>query len=302
MLSFKSKYCLLAFVLFSGATLRAEIPMLEKPSVVVVPAFSFVIPGLGSFLEKDYSKGFKLLGYGATGLGILLSSLEKIDDFQESDSTHFHHYRDLQRERNIGQSMLGHSMMLSLYDSFLSRATKAQSNSEYLFLPQDQNIDSILKAPFKFDYLFRWTTLLPLSLAIMVGASEFNDSPRPEEFELRPIDGIASSYASYVAGTGEEAFFRGWIYPVLYQNTRSHFISNLIQGTGFGFAHGHQPYFQLAFGFYSGWLTERNNFDLGEAIFIHAWWDFWVIAAEYARSRSMTRDYDFQLPPLQISF
>jgi len=239
---------------------------------------------------------------GRSGLGILLSSQEKIDEFVKSDSTHFHHYRDLQRERQIGQAMLGHSMMLSLYDSFSTRSAMAKTNGEYLFLPENQNVDSILKAPLKFEYLKRWTTFIPFSIAMLVGYNQFNDSPRPEKFELRPIDGVASSYTSYVAGTGEEAFFRGWMYPVIYQNTGSHLASNLIQGTVFGFAHGPKPYFQLAFGFYSGWLTERNGFDLGEAIFVHAWWDFFVIGAEYARSRSMTRDYNFQLPPLQISF
>ena len=127
--------------------------VLEKPSVIFVPAFSFLIPGLGSFLEEDYSTGFKLLGYGVTGLGLSISSQEKIDDFAKSDSTHFHHYRDLQRERQIGQAMLGHSMMLSLYDSFSSRATKSKATGEYSFLPANQNVDSILKAPFKFEYM-----------------------------------------------------------------------------------------------------------------------------------------------------
>lgn len=289
-------------VLLLGKTASADEQELVKPSVVVVPALSYLIPGLGSFLDEDYSKGFKFLSYGATGLGLFLSSQKKIDDFIQSDSTHFHQFRDLQRERQIGQAMFGHSMMLSLYDSFSSRAIKSKANNEYLFLPENQNMESILKAPFKMDYLSRWTTLIPFSLAILVGCNEFNENPKPERFELRPIDGVASSYTSYMAGTGEEAFFRGWAYPVLYQNTGSHFTSNLIQGTAFGFAHGPNPYFQLAFGFYSGWLTQRNNFDLGESIFIHAWWDFWVITAEYARSRSMTKDYNFQLPPFQLSF
>jgi hypothetical protein len=257
---------------------------------------------LGSFLENDFETGSKFFVYAATGLGVYLSSQDKIDAFLESDSLNFHYYRDLQRERQIGQSMLGHSMALSTYDSFLSRAKKLQNSGEYSFLPPDQNLNSILMAPFKFEYLKRWTTYTYLILALFVGANEFNRDPRPGTFELRPIDGIASSYTSYVTGTGEEAFFRGWVYPVLYQNTNSHFISNTVQGTAFGYAHGPEPYFQLAFGYYTGWLNQRNNFDIGEAVFIHAWWNFWVMAAEYARSRGQTRDYHIQLPPFQMSF
>lgn len=271
-------------------------------TLIVVPAFSFFIPGLGSFLEKDYTTGAKFLGYEITGLGIYLSAQNRIDDFNASDSLRFHHYRDLQKERQIGQSIVMHSMMLSLYDSFLTRVGDHQEAGQYSFLPKEQNVNSVLAAPFKFEYLKRWTTYIPFSLAILVGSNEFNRSPRPERFELRRIDGISSTYASYVAGTGEEAFFRGWMYPVLYENTNSILISNAIQGVAFGYSHGSEPYFQLAFGFYSGWLSARNNFDLGESIFIHAWWDFFVIGADYARSRSFTKDYDVQLPPFQFSF
>ncbi len=275
---------------------------IEEPSTLVVPALSYFFPGLGSFLEKDYTRGLTFLSYGVTGYSVSLLSQQRIDDFEKSNSTHYHHYRDLQRERQIGASMLGHSMMLSLYDSFSSRAVKSKADGKYLFLPESQSTESVLKAPFEFSFLRRWTTFVPFTLAILVGYNEFSEDPRPENFDLRPIDGAASSYFSYVAGTGEEAFFRGWMYPVLYQKTGSHIASNLIQGTAFGFAHGSTPYFQLAFGFYAGWLTERNNFDLGESIFIHAWWDFWVMTAALARSRSKTEDFNFQLPPFQFSF
>lgn len=36
---------------------------IEKRSLLLVPAFSFFIPGLGSFLERDYATGAKFLGY-----------------------------------------------------------------------------------------------------------------------------------------------------------------------------------------------------------------------------------------------
>ncbi len=299
-MKFRFSY-LLFFILINGIAVADEQPAGE-PSTILMPAFSYFIPGLGSFFEKDYSRGFKFLGFGVAGFGINQAAQERINDFWNSGSTHYNHYRDLQAERIIGGAIYAESQMLSLYDSFSFRAFKSRTNGKYLFLPENQNVESILKAPFKFAYLRRWTTFVPFTLAILAGYIEFNDDPRPEKFTLRPVDIAASSCSSYVAGTGEEAFFRGWMYPVLYENTRSHFASNAIQGTVFGFAHGPTPYFQLAFGFYSGWLNKKNNFDLGEAIFIHAWWDFWVMAAAVARNRSTTEDLSFQLPPFQFSF
>jgi hypothetical protein len=148
----------------------------------------------------------------------------------------------------------------------------------------------------------RWTTYVPFAMAIFWGSSNYRRSPAPERFQLRAVDGLASSYSSYQAGTGEEALFRGWMYPVLYENTQSHLVANATQGVIFGVAHGPTAYFQTAAGFYFGWLTVRNNYDLGESVFDHAWWDFWIIGAEVARSRGLTNDYNIQLPPFQFSF
>lgn len=275
---------------------------LEKPSIILVPAVSFFIPGFGSAIAGDYLNATKYFGYALTGLAIVQYTQIQIDDFNNNYSGRFHNLRDLQAMYNIGYRMVKHSMLLSNYDAFLNRVKAYQADGQYLFLPKEQNINSILQAPFKFEYLKRWTTIIPFALAMGVGVSEFNRNPRPSRFELRPIDGATSSYISYVAGTGEEAFFRGWVYPVLYQNTNSLLISNAVQGLGFGYAHGPEPYIQLLFGFYSGWLTSNNGFDLGESIFIHSWWDFWVITAEYVRSRSFTRNYNIQIPAINFTF
>lgn len=273
-----------------------------KGSLIIVPAISYFIPGFGSALESDYLRTASFLGYAVAGGSIVSNTQNRIDEFRNSDSLNFHHYRDLQAEQNTGYRMIHHSMMLSTYDSFQSRVKAYQEEGQYTFLPKDQNVNSLLLAPFKFGYMKRWTTVIPFILAIGIGASVLNEHPRPGQFQLRPIDAVASSYSSYVAGTGEEAFFRGWVYPILFQNTQSHLISNTVQGLAFGYAHGPQPYFQLAAGLYFGWLSNRNNFDIGEPIFVHAWWDFWIIAAEYVRSRSFTRDYNIQLPAASFLF
>jgi uncharacterized protein len=287
---------LLAFLLVTVA--KSE----EKPSVVLVPSLSFFVPGLGSYLDGDYIKGSKFFGYFLTGLGISTAAEERIDDFFKSGSLSFHHYQDLARESEIGRHMMKHSETLSLYDSFLSRAKIRKDSGEYTFLPENQNVESISKAPFDFTYLKRPTTYIPFAVAILLGAYTFKRSPEPEGFNARPIDIASPGYTSYVAGTGEEAMFRGWMYPVLYQNTNSPLLSNFTQALVFAAFHGPEAYVQFAGGLYAGWLTERNGFDLGEAVFIHAWWDFWIFAAELARRRTNTQDYTVMLPPFQFSF
>ncbi|RYZ66020.1 MAG: CPBP family intramembrane metalloprotease, partial [Proteobacteria bacterium] len=115
-------------------------------------------------------------------------------------------------------------------------------------------------------------------------------------------DVAVGSLVSYNAGTGEEAFFRGTLHPYLYENWNGSWTANAVQGTVFGFAHGPKPYFQLAAGWYFGWLNERNRFELGEGIFVHAWWDVWIITANLIKNRGFANGAYVEFPRLEIQF
>jgi membrane protease YdiL (CAAX protease family) len=286
-----------------------EIPIIEpqestseKKSLILVPAVSFFLPGFGTALDQNYQKASLLLGYAISGYFIQREGQRRMDEFIHNDSGAFHSYRDSVAVRNFGQEMWGHAGMLSTFDTFTSRLAEHQKEGKYLFLPKEQNLESVLKAPFQFTYMSRMTTLIPFAMAMAGAVGNFKKEPAPKGFHVRTVDLIGSTYSSYGAGTGEEAFFRGWMFPVLYENSDNLVASNIAQALAFGLAHGGRPYFQTAAGYYFGWLTARNNFDIGESIFVHAWWDFWVIGAIYARNRSLVKDYDFKFPLVNTSF
>lgn len=52
------------------------------------------------------------------------------------------------------------------------------------------------------------------------------------------------------------------------------------------------PYPQFLGGMYFGWVTQRNNWSLKEAIFIHFWWDVIAISDALMRKR---RNYETAL-------
>lgn len=278
------------------------VELTEKRSIVFLPLLNMILPGFTQVVDGEPGKAAVFFGTNLAGFLTMEMAQRNIEDFNRSDSERYHSYRDNQRVKGIGEALIKYASSVSLYDGFLTRVKDYQANDQYLFLPKDQNLESIHKAPFNFEYMKRPTTWIPVLLAAGLGMSGFNDNPSPNHFDLRPIDGLASTSRSYAAGVGEEAVFRGWMQPILYENTQSYWLSNTIQAVIFGYAHGPTPYPQLAFGFYTGWLVPHNGWDMGEAIFIHTWWDLIIMTASYARSRSLTKDFNIQLPLINASF
>lgn len=290
-------------VFHSNARADEQINIEEKRSIIWFPLATALVPGLGQAIDGEYKKSASLMGLSITGILIANEAHKKQKTFLESDSTRYHSYRDNARAELFGNSIYKHAAGVALYDSFLTRVPDYHRDGKYLFLPEKQNLESIHKAPFEFSYISRPTTFIPLVIGLGLGISDFNRSSRPDRFDLRASDVATSTYASYVAGVTEEAMFRGWMQPILYENTQNFWVANTIQSLAFGYSHDNaQPYLQILFGFYAGWLTPRNNWDLSEAIFIHTWWDVIVITAEFARSRSKTQDFNIQLPVLNASF
>lgn len=300
------KLVFLVVFLLSSSVLAEEIEqdkiVDEKRSIVLLPLLNVILPGFTQVVDGEPGKASLFFGTALTGFLINGAARRNLEEFRQSDSERYHSYRDNQRAEGIGEALIKHASYVSLYDGFLTRVKDYQAEGKYLFLPNEQNLESIHKAPFNFQYMKRATTWIPFLLAVGLGVSEFNESPSPNKFDMRPIDGLSSVSRSYAAGVGEEAFFRGWMQPVLYENTQSYWLSNTIQAVVFGYAHGPTPYPQLAFGFYTGWLVPENSWDMGEAIFIHTWWDIILMNVSFARSRSLTKDFNIQLPLINARF
>jgi membrane protease YdiL (CAAX protease family) len=104
---------------------------------------------------------------------------------------------------------------------------------------------------------------------------------------------------SYQAGLSEEALFRGWIYPLLHQATGERtWLSNSGQSLLFSAAHlgtNSFPWPQLLLGYYFGWMTSSNHWSIGQATFLHTWWDVIAFSAAFI-SDSGSASFRFQFP------
>lgn len=156
-------------------------------------------------------------------------------------------------------------------------------------------------SPFKFEYLKRPTTWVVLLAGLADSLNWVDQEPRPRSIQYRLNDVTTGSWISYNAGTGEEAFFRGQLQPIFREQTGGPILANLGQAVFFSAGHENREFSGVA-GLYLGWLTERNGYDLGEATFLHAWWDFLVINADLIRKRSFAEGDTLYLPPVQFVF
>lgn len=290
---------------------------MERRGTIWRPALSFLLPGFDQHLAHQFA-------YGMSYSGIyLVSSLwadsreKKVESFESSleyrrlndaerDNLQVHDER--YKQRTLARQLTLFSGGLSAYHSFRTAVRTHQPYGSYKFLKHEESPKEILLAPFRFDFLTRPTTILPL--ALITGLAILDANSRHHEYRSDPISGsdlFYTSAISYNAGTYEEAMFRGWIMPVLMEGTGSAFWSNLLQAGLFAAAHMNQitmPYAQFSLGFYLGWLTQNSEWTLAESIFIHAWWDVAALTIQYSnRKKTGTGQLPvIWLPALKLAF
>ena len=202
---------------------------------------------------------------------------------------------------------------VSAFHSFRSAVSTRKLQGEYTFLDNSESIEDILLAPFKFSFLKRTTTWMPLAIASAFGAlmlSNSDESLAEQNFkrsEFQPIDGMFASMTSYNAGVWEEAVFRGWLMPVVKEYTGSSLLSNTLVSSLFSLGHlsseNQFPIMQLISGLYLGYLTEKRGWSLSESIFVHTWWDVIIFSAMYHLEKTTPSELPpLMLPTLEINF
>lgn len=253
----------------------------ENKSVFWGPMLSFVLPGVNQWWEDQWSQGALYSGLGLIGIETVrganlsqdeLKEIEK-DGFNDSENDKFRQYK-------LGNQIYMAAGSFSAYASFQSSVKyRKEMLGEYEFIKKQETVKEILLAPFDFSFLKRKTTYFPLLLigslmAAGEGASLGN---------FQGADAFYTSAYSYGAGTNEEALFRGWLMPMFHQQFQSPLWANATTSVLFAAAHGFSPapLPQLAMGYYLGWVTQKNDYSIREAVFIHAWWDIFAIASSY---------------------
>lgn len=170
-----------------------------------------------------------------------------------------------------------------------------------------QPAGELLAAPFRPTYLQRATTWIPL---LFRGALIFDDGDNDwavvTDDSIGPREIGAANVVRYEAvAVGEEALFRGVANEQL---TRAWGTLPGIAASSllFGLAHsGRSGTAGIAtasgYGVYLGALHVRNDYDLGEGVALHFWWNF-LTAVDYLRNGQDRDDAQFPIAQLRGRF
>jgi membrane protease YdiL (CAAX protease family) len=254
---------------------------------IVPPLLSFLVPGADQWVEGQLKPAALYTGGGMAG-ALLLSQAKGV--------TADNRYRDLAWQVYFTAGSL------SLYHSFRTALTTRIPKGEFTFMGSSAEKPSdLLEAPIDFNYLGRWTTLLPLSVA--AGVFFFMTPSKADESTNASLNDVFyASSVGYMTGIGEEAVFRGFVLPLMYYYTENQKLTLGLSSIIFALSHGFKvSHFVTAFffGLYSGWLTQENNWSIGEVTFIHTWWDVMAFMADYTNHR---KHAFLRLPTISIRF
>ena len=263
----------------------------------VLPVASLFLPGLGQAANGAWPEAFGFLGAAMGGLAIASAG--------ESSSSDDRFPRDPNEQQySVGLSIYSTAAFMSAFDSFGRSLPKLREGGHYDFLTDHTRTRDAFAAPFKFHFLKRKTTWIPLLIPIGLATAYAIEQSDKELLPFEFHDLAYSTAISYGAGVGEEGAFRGWLQPWFHAmaGERS-WISNPLQGVLFAAAHYpavEVPVAQLIAGLYWGWLTERNGWDIQESIFQHMWYDAILISASLAFDDGEDARISLSLPTIRF--
>ena len=294
-------------------------------SDLVFPALSFLLPGLDQWWEGQL--GSAAAYTGAAFLGVSYAShvareenlVERVRQQQLKDqeagkkTSSIDQRDDVYRKYMLGNLIYQGAGGFSSYHAFRTAVKSRQHHGQYEFLQNEESPLDLLKAPFNPKYLTRASTYVPLAIGAALAGLRAT-SALPDGYvrsRLTGSDAFFTGAYSYNAGTHEEAMFRGWFMPFAAEYTGSPFWANVGQSLLFAVAHlnnNSTPLPQLLLGYHLGNVVQDDGWRLGEAIFIHVWWDVLAFASTYSykEAPALTKAFPvvpvFWLPPLELAF
>ncbi len=294
-------------------------------SDVFLPIVSFILPGFGQWWHGQPTYGAVYSGAGIMGFRYATetSSREHLAHAQEvaKDKAEKYGNKDNPYDVNdVAARKFAYGMQIyqtaggmSAFHAFRTAVKTRQNKGQYDFLTQEETPLEIMLAPFDFKYLKRASTYTPL--AIVASFAALRLSLPPGKFSKRDpfssSDLFFTGGISYNAGTHEEAMFRGWVMPLFREYGFNNFWSNAAQSTLFSLAHlasNPFPLPQLLLGYHLGNVTQRNQWTLGESVFIHVWWDVLALAADFCyrvhypdEAKALVAPV-LWLPPVELQF
>ncbi len=232
---------------------------------LLIPSFSYMYPGFGQVLNGQW-------GFAASYFSIQYGLRQVYKKLDTSNSLDIFDYKVIPFK---GAMFLSD---MSAYHSFQYAVT--EHPEDFPFITKRDSLIDISLAPFKFSFLKRKSTYIPLLIALAMGT--YNTLQKVEHYSTVKSLAVSTSL-SYLAGTGEEMTYRGWLLPATHYYTKSPAWSNIISSTIFGAVHYNEsnkfPIFQALMGGYLAHLTQKNGYSLQESIFLHAWWDVIIMSS-----------------------
>ena len=274
----------------------------DRPrSIFWSPLLTFVLPGVDQLIESQIPQAGLYAGTAVTGLGITILAARQ--SLRVSGSTR-NDYDDL---ATLGSQVFMAAGSFSAYSSFRSAARTHQPEGRFTFLTKEERVDDLLKAPFDFSLLEKRNTWIPLLIALGLGVVDVTSNREPLSHNSYNIQNAAFGTSfSYLAGTNEEALFRGWLMPVLQDRFDSNFWSNTATAGIFAAAHlgsVRVPIAQFLLGWHLGHVAQKNEWTLRESIFIHTWWDIILFTADYLeKSKNDPAHAVIRTPVINASF
>ncbi len=248
-------------------------------------AGSLFLPGIGQVANGETAKAAAHFGVYAASVAAAVYYVEhddyiEFDDRYDDDDRIITTNRASERAELFGRAALG-TAFYSSYDAYRTRRMQLGNRGYRTPTPPDTLAD-LARAPFRGEYLTRWTTLAPLAVAASTLFIPVEDSwvtTTDDTITRGEIAAMTFPQQGAVA-IGEEAFFRGVV-----NNSFSHSFGEAwgLAGSSvvFGLAHSGDgisaaPLAATVYGAYLGWLHQRNDYRLGESVAIHFWWNVLV--------------------------
>ena len=249
----------------------------RRGSEIAIPVGSWLLPGLGQYLHGKTGTGnaYTAVFVGGVVLG-MQNPTETTFDFPRDDREQLGH---------VGWQFASGAMWLSGWDAFNRALPGLKSRGKYEFLRERERLPQLITAPFDYRFLKRWTTWVDIAqTGLIAGLILSERDPNRAHYPFRFQDAAYATSLSANAAIGEEAFFRGYLLPMMHQKMGQRFwLANASQAALF--AAGHVPdnaalgaYF-AGWAMWEGWLVRRNDWSIRESIFHHFWYDLAVVSA-----------------------
>jgi hypothetical protein len=250
---------------------------------------NLVMPGLGETLRGNPVGGLAQFGYETSTFvtGYFVSPRNGISSLDGITDT-FQPYRRSQRNDQLSiENELGSDMLLE----FAIKTHMLNTYIAYRDAYKDRGVTEGLdqrtwwegfKTPFqKKSFEDPWVYVPIALIAIGVTVDYLTSQPNSSQGPLTPTSNFM--YTSHYgiieplgSGWPEEAFYRGFLQHEFTDATNSPLVGILAESAAFAFSHeeGNSRWSAGAAGAYLGYLSWKNEGNLGPGLTVHFWGDF----------------------------